>query len=182
VIRPSGYSYRSSEVMNPNSSDTDNCVNTLIESTRYQVCNGDARLVDRDFGPQSFNSNDMRPYYLWGRDGGRMLFVFPIPVTITSFKLHFYLDRMSDIARPKLKLVKVSDSYQVNDSLPPHDTPTTVERLDDASLGNALYNETVQVTDFGAPSNQVVLFVFSSKLYSLAITEMTFCTAGTVVL
>ena len=108
-----------------------------------------------------------------------MLFEFSSPVTITSFKLYFYLDIPNSIARPKLKLQKVGDLYQINDQLPTDVIPTAVDRLHNMELRSGLHNETVQVSNFGAPSQRVVLFVFSSKLFSLAITEITFCTAGT---
>lgn len=173
------YAYDHTAIENSNT-DSGICNTMEVNGRSYFVCEEGGRVKDQYSGPQTLTLQDSSHYYNWTTNGGRMLFEFARPATLTSVIIHYYIDVLNNVARPKLKLVELDDSYnlsQLVDPLPTDRTPGTITFLDDGTLTPGLYNETVALNN-GIPTSKVVLFVFDNKLFNFVMTEITFCTSG----
>lgn len=179
VFRPSKYAYARADIENSNT-DSESCNIQEVNNRSYFLCNEGGRVGDQDTGPQTLPLFDTRHYYNWTREGGEMLFEFPRSATLTSVILHFYLDFPNKVARPKLKLVEVDNSFNLShiaDPLPTDRTPTAIDSIDEENLSPGLYNETIILSNNRAPASKLVLVVFDNKLFHFVMSEITFCTA-----
>ena len=175
VFAPSQYIYSSDAIQNSDYGSS-SCSTEMLSGETYFTCTEPVRIGDTNTGPQTFNPSDSSHYYRWNRTGGKMLFVFPTEAQLISVILHFYVDNGNSIARPKMTLVAVDNSFQINDTMPTDRTGTAIDRIELTGQSDGLYNETILITNRPTTS-KVLLTVFSSK-YDFAITEMTFCGAG----
>ncbi len=97
-----------------------------VHSEDFIHCDGtQLRLTDYNIGSEQYNSY---AYYWWpaGRDG-KLLFIFPTRVSLTTITLHYYSD--SDRGLPKLRFYAVPDDFYV------WNAPTTsLPHVDDAAV------------------------------------------------
>ena len=73
-------------------------------------CDGtQLKLIDSDLGHEHYSSSE---YYVWptGSDG-KLLFIFPTVVSLTTITLHYYSD--SDRGLPRLRFYAVQDHFDI---------------------------------------------------------------------
>ncbi len=115
-VHPSEYAYHRNSV-NREEKPSANCRSYQqynhpgeVHSEDFIHCDGiQLRLNDYNIGSEQYNSY---AYYWWpaGRDG-KLLFIFPTRVSLTTITLHYYSD--SDRGLPKLSFYAVPDDFYV---------------------------------------------------------------------
>ena len=81
----------------------------------YTHCDGtQLKLADSNLGSEQYSSDD---YYEWNTVSsiGRLLFIFPTRVNLTTITLHYYSD--NDRGLPELRFFAVPDDFDVWDAL-----------------------------------------------------------------
>ena len=121
-VYPSQYAYHDDSVARAESVSA-NCrrypktfAQANVYPEHYIHCDGtNLKLTDNNLGQEHYQSSE---YYQWpaGSDT-QLLFIFPIRVSLTNIKLHYYSNSVR--GRPRLRFYAVSDDFDV------WDTPTS---------------------------------------------------------
>ena len=117
---PSEYAFEDDSVTRSESTSA-NCKNYPSEHPdgafvgNYVHCDGtQQKLIDSNLGEGQYSSSK---YYEWsaGSDG-KLLFIFPSAVSLTTITLHYYNDSRRGL--PKLRFYDVPDDFDVWDAPP----------------------------------------------------------------
>ncbi len=115
---PSEYAYRDNSVTRSESASA-NCrrhpygnIHSGSHPEDFIHCNGtQLKLADsiRFFGQEWYRTKD---FYVWSVDrDGRLLFIFPARVSLTTITLHYYSDNFRGL--PRLRFYAVPDDFNV---------------------------------------------------------------------
>ena len=114
---PSEYAYHDNSVSRDESPSA-SCrryEDTFTYSGQYTHCDGrQLKLIDSELGPEQYQPTD---YYVWiaGSDG-KLLFIFPTRVSLTTITLHYYSDNAHHLGLPRLRFYAVLDDFDVWDA------------------------------------------------------------------
>ena len=113
---PSEYAYKEDSVTRPES-DNAKCRNYPPGNLQsgdhpedFIHCSGtQLKLTDSTFGQEECR---IRDYYVWSADkDGRLLFIFPTGVSLTTITLHYYSDNIRGL--PRLRFYAVPDDLDI---------------------------------------------------------------------
>ena len=178
VVHPSEYVYESNSVTRSEEGEA-NCRMYPSKSgdggIDYTHCDGtQLKLADSKLGSKQYSSSD---YYLWNdrSSSGRLLFIFPTRVNLTTITLHYYSD--SDNARglPKLRFHTVPEHFEVWDALTGSHSHVEIAAVAPDAEQAGLRNVSVNF-DFMSVK-KVLLYKFSSSI-NLAASEVEFFTCN----
>ena len=118
-VHPSEYAYHDDSV-NRTESASANCrryppsgLLSGIYPGHFIHCDGtQLKLIDSNLGQELYSSSE---YYRWpaGSDG-KLLFIFPTRVSLTTVTLHYYSDNIRGL--PRLRFYAVPDDFDVWDA------------------------------------------------------------------
>ena len=159
-VYPSEYAYQRNSVFESERSSA-NCRpyadETYANKHNYNHCDGtQLRLTDSDFGSEQYSSSD---YYVWndGSSSGRLLFIFPTRVNLTTITLHYYSDTARDL--PRLRFFVVPDDFEIWTAL-----SASYSRVDIAAVppdGEPASLRNVSV-NFNFNTNKILLYKYGS--------------------
>ena len=176
-VYPSEYAYRDDSVNRAESASA-NCrrypggLQAGVFTKEYTHCDGtQLRLTDTDVGKEQYQVAD---YYYWiaGKDGQQLLFIFPTRVSLTTITLHYYSDRVRGL--PRLKFYAVLDDFDV------WDVPTTgITNVDVAAVppGGGTAGRRNASINVNFNTRKVLTYKFRSS-FQLAISEVEFFTCS----
>ena len=134
-------------------------------------CDGtQLKLIDSDLGQEQYSSSK---YYIWsaGSDG-KLLFIFPTRVSLTTITLHYYSDSLRGL--PRLRFYAVPNDFDV------WDTPATnYPRVEVASVppsGQSAGRRNVSI-NINFNTGRVLMYKYSSSLM-FAVSEVEFFTCS----
>ena len=174
VVYPSEYVYKSNSVTRFEEGEA-NCrrypPNSEDGGIEYTHCDGtQLRLTDSGLGSQQYSSSD---YYVWNTVSsiGRLLFIFPTRVNMTTITLHYYSDNV--IGLPRLRFFVVPDNFDVWDPLIAGYSLVEIAAVlpDGEPAGRS--NVSVNVNFMNA--KKILMYKFSSS-YILSVSEVEFFT------
>ena len=136
----------------------------------YTHCDGSQlRLTDSDFGSEQFSSSD---YYVWNTASiGRLLFIFPTRVNLTTITLHYYSDNTRGL--PRLRFFAVPDNFSVWNGL-----SVSYSRVDIAVVlpdGEPAGRRNVSVNFNFMNIKKILMYKFGSSI-AFAVSEVEFFT------
>ena len=170
---PSEYAYRDDTVTRAES-DSAKCrrypegnLPGGLHPEDYTHCDGtQLKLADFNFGQEQYQTTN---YYQWsaGSDG-KLLFIFPTKVSLTTITLHYYSDSVR--CRPRLRFYAVPDDFDIWEA-PTLGTPY----VDTASVppgGEAAGHRNISI-NANFNTMKVLMFKYSSS-FQLAVSEVQF--------
>ena len=174
---PSEYAYQRNSVYRSERSSA-NCrpytsglsVESGVFTENYNHCDGTQLiLTDSDLGSEQFSSSD---YYVWnaGSSGGRLLFIFPTRVNLTTITLHYYSDNGKGL--PRLRFYAVPDDFEIWDTL-----VASYSRVDTAAvpLGEEPTGRRNVSVNVNFSTKKILMYKLSSS-YIFAVSEVEFFT------
>ena len=176
VVHPSEYAYKSNSVTRFEEGEA-NCRryprNSGDGGTQYAHCDGtQLKLSDSDLGSEQYSSSD---YYVWNTVSsfGRLLFIFPTRVNLTTITLHYYSD--SDYARglPRLRFYAVPDDFDIWDALTGSHSHVEITAVPPDAEPAGLRNISVNVNFVNAM--KILMYKFSSS-FIFSVSEVEFFT------
>ncbi len=169
-VYPSKYVYRDDSVTRAESARA-NC-------TRYHevyiCCDGNQlKLSDSEGGPHmEYTANS---YYVWTNDSvGKLLFVFPTRVSLTTITLHYYSD--SDRGLPKLTFYAVPDDFEIWDTPSGRDPIVGSTSPQQGGEPVGMRNRNVTIKNANLHTKKVLMIKLRSKL-QFAASEVDFFTS-----
>ena len=109
-----------------------------------------------------------------------MMFVFPVATLLRSMQLFYYVDSANQIGRPKIRVVLVNETFEINDTISYHH-PGHLLDIEFDGVPDGLKNHSLlfEESKTSVPiTTKVVLEIQRNKIIKLALSEITFCTAG----
>ena len=108
------------------------------------------------------------------------MFVFPVATLLRSVQLFYYINSANQIRCPKIRVVLVNETFEINDTIsylhPDHILDTEFDGVPDGLKNHSLLFEESKTS---VPvSSKVVLEIQRNKIIKLTLSEITFCTAG----
>ena len=150
------------------------CMSSTKQSETYLTCS-QASINDGNTGPQNFNDSSPADYYNWNNDLNQIEFRFSQNISFTRFKFFFYVNQNSKIALPKLRLLLLmkDDNLECTSNNAVFESFINDVRPDE--LAEGLH---VMEKNLNGSVNLILLCILPSKRYTLALTEIQFCTTG----
>ncbi len=170
---PSEYAYHDDSVARAESASA-NCrryqVGTLpagLHPEHYIHCDGThLKLVDSNLGQGQYQTSN---YYVWpaGSDG-KLLFIFPTRVSLTTITLHYY--NVSIRGLPRLRFYAVPDDFDVWDA-PTSGTPYA--GVNSVLPGEDLEPANLKNINVNFNTKKVLMYKYSSS-FAFAVSEVEF--------
>ena len=110
------------------------------------------------------------------------MFVFPVATLLRSVQLFYYVDSTNKIGRPKIRVVLVNETFEINDIIS-YNYPGQILDIEFDGVPDGLKNHTLlfEESKTSVPvTSKVVLEIQRNKKIRLALSEITFCTAGKI--
>ena len=164
-VYPSEYAYRDDSVARAESASA-NC-SSYPPREDYIHCDGtQLKLADSNIGQEPYRSSD---YYQWSAgSAGKLLFIFPTNISLTTITLHYYSDSVR--GRPRLRFYAVPDDFDIWDALT--SDPTYVGIGSVPAGGESAGRRSVHIgVNFN--TSKVLMYKFSSR-FRLAVSEVEF--------
>ena len=173
TVSPESYFFKNGSFTNADNLSS-SCESSTKQSEIYLTCS-QASINDGNTGPQNFNDSSPADYYNWTNGLNQIEFRFSQNISFTRFKVFFYVHQNSKIALPKLRLLLLMK----DDDLECTSNTTGFESFIDP-VGPDELAEGLQVKEgnLNGSANAVLLCILPSKQYTLALTEIQFCTTG----
>ena len=98
-----------------NDNDGDN-----IDATQYVHCHGNKLLTDSNIGPSQYDSSRTQLYVWTSSNSQRLLFKFPMTISLTMITLHYYSGYYQGNHKaglPRLRFYAVPDDFDVWDAV-----------------------------------------------------------------
>ena len=164
---PSEYAYRNDSVARAESASA-NC-SSYPPQEDYIHCDGtQLKLADSNIGQEPYRSSD---YYQWSAgSAGKLLFIFPTNISLTTITLHYYSDSDSVQGRPRLRFYSVPDYFDIWDALT-SDTP--YGGVDSVPAGGEPAGRRSVRIGVDINTSKVLMYKFSS-LFWLVVSEVEF--------
>ena len=166
---PSEYAYHDNSVSRDESPSA-SCrryEDTFTYSGQYTHCDGrQLKLIDSELGPEQYQPTD---YYVWiaGSDG-KLLFIFPTRVSLTTITLHYYSDNKRGL--PRLRFYAVPDDFDIWETL---STNTTHVDVTAVPLGGKPADQRSISIDINFNTKKVLMYKFSNS-FVFALSEVEF--------
>ena len=151
------------------------CMSSTKQSETYLTCS-QASINDGNTGPQHFNDSSPADYYNWTNNLNQIEFRFSQNISFTRFKVYFYVHQNPSIALPKLRLLLLKDGVMECNS--PTTTAVFESIIDPVGPDESAEGLHVKEGNLNGSVNAVLLCILPSKRYTLALTEIQFCTTG----
>ena len=174
MVHPSEYVYKSNSVTRSEEGEA-NCRMYPRKSgdglIHYTHCDGtQLKLTDSDLGSEQYSSSD---YYVWNdrSSSGRLLFIFPTRVNLTTITLHYYSDNHKGLT--KLRFYAVPDDFEVWDALTGSHSHVDIAAVPPDAEPAGRRNVSVNVNFVNAM--KILMYKFSSSII-LSVSEVEFFT------
>ena len=171
VVHPSEYAYKSNSVTRSEESNA-NCrmypPNSEDGGIHYTHCDGSQlKLTDSDLGSKQYSSSD---YYVWNDTSsiGRLLFIFPTRVNLTTITLHYYSDNARGLTR--LRFWSVPDDFEVWDAPTASYSYVNIDAVPPGGEPAGRRNVSVNVNVI---TKRILMYKFSSS-FIFAVSEVEF--------
>ena len=150
-----------------------------IDATMYIHCHGNRLLLtDSNNGPSQYDSSRIQPYVWTSTTSQRLLFEFPMTISLTMITLHYYSGYYQGSHRAgltRLRFYAVQDDFDVWDALVANPAPfsvvvSAVSPEEERPAGRRSVN-----INFNSITKKV-LMVKPNSVYHLAVSEVEFFT------
>ena len=172
-VYPSEYAYRD-DSYNKAESASANCRRyppdshgQSIHPEHYTHCDGtQLQLADSNLGQEQYQTTDY--YWLPANRDGKLLFIFPTRVSLTTITLHYYTDNFRGL--PRLRFYAVLDDFDIWDAL-----VTNIPHVDVAEVspgGEPIGRRNISI-NANFSTTKVLMYKYSST-FVFAVSEMEF--------